>query len=150
MFGLSKGDGNMKYNAKEIAYIFVGIEELGLANAEEVGEYLKEQMKQTIDIATIKLILERLRAKDILSIDSEKRYKVAKVPAPFLSVKMPHLKKWRGIDFEKAISEIDKIFPQGVPLLQKKGFIHSYRLIEIVFENMDPILGGFQVMAKIF
>lgn len=83
MFGLSKGDGNMKYNAKEIAYIFVGIEELGLANAEEVGEYLKEQMKQTIDIATIKLILERLRAKDILSIDSEKRYKVAKVPLHF-------------------------------------------------------------------
>jgi len=132
----------MEFNAKSVVLVFAGLEELGLATAIEVKEYLKKELDVELDIDDVKLILERLRAKDILSIDQNLRYKIAKIPAPFLSVKMSLIKKWKSKDFQKAVKDVEDIFPQGAPLVQKKGYINDYRFVELTFEIIDPILGG--------
>jgi len=132
----------MKYNAKDIVYAFGALQELGLANAEEVKEFLEQEFKKDMDLDVIKLVLERLRAKDILSIDTNSRYKIAKIPAPFLSVKMAVIKQWRSKDFGKVVQEFEQAYPQGGQLIEKKGFIHDYQLVTVIFENVDPILGG--------
>lgn len=133
----------MEFNAKSIVLTFAVIEELGLANAEEIQNYLKKELDQDLDLNDIKLILERLRAKDILTLNTDMRYKIAKIPAPFMSVKMSLIKKWKSKDFQKAVDDVEKAFPQGPTLIQKKGYIKDYgKILTITFEAVDPILGG--------
>ena len=132
----------MEFNAKSVVLTFAVLEELGLANAEEIQDYMKKELKTELDLNDLKLILERLRAKDILTIDTELRYKISKIPAPWMSVKMPLIKKWKSKDFQKAVDDVEKAFPQGPVLVAKKGFIKDYKIVTLIFEAVDPILGG--------
>lgn len=135
----------LKYNPKEELYILVAVKELGLASIEEVSEVL-EKMQHPIQRETIGLVLERWKARDVVVVDlatGVKRYKMAKIPAPFLSLKMEGVVKLRVGDTRKIMDEIEKENPQPSEAIQEpKGKIGNYKTVELRFQNIDPILGG--------
>lgn len=133
----------MDFNAKDVVLVFAVVEEVGLISAEEVVDYLKKELKATIELADAKIILERLRAKDILTIDQNLRYKIAKIPAPWMSMKMAGIKKMKSKDFQKAVEDVDQMFPSKEGLVPPpKGQYKDYIMLEVEFQNIDKILGG--------
>ena len=133
----------MDFNAKDVVLVFAVVKEVGLVSAEETVDYLKKELKAELDIGNVKIILERLRAKDILTIDQNLRYKVAKIPVPWMSLKMDLVKKFRMKDFKKSVEDVDNMFPSAETIVpQPKGMYKNYILMEVEFEAIDRILGG--------
>lgn len=134
----------MKYNSKEEYVVLVACKELGLANTEEIEEFLEEN-SFTVP-ANTSLILERWKARDLLAVqycdDGKKRYKLAKIPPPFISAKMENVKRMRAKDMAEAIEAIEKDFPEGEVVKPAKGSIGNYKTFEVIVETIDPILGG--------
>lgn len=133
----------MDFNAKEVVLVFAVVKEVGLVNAEEVVDYLEKELKAKVELASVKIILERLRAKDILSIDQNLRYKVAKIPVPWMSIKMDMVKKFRSKDFKKSVEEVEAMFPSAAGIVPPpRGVYNTYIMLEVVFAAIDKILGG--------
>ena len=133
----------MDFNAKDVVLVFAVVKEVGLVSAEETVDYLKKELKAELDIGNVKIILERLRAKDILTIDQNLRYKVAKIPVPWMSLKMDLVKKFRMKDFKESVEDVDNMFPSAETIVpQPKGMYKNYILMEVEFEAIDRILGG--------
>lgn len=134
----------MKYNAKEEYLVLVATKELGLATVEEISELLESHKFEVP--ANVSLVLERWKARDLLAIqycdDGKKRYKMAKIPPPFVSVKMENIRRMRARDMGKAIQDVETEFPEGEPIRETKGKIGNYKTFQVVIETIDPILGG--------
>lgn len=134
----------MKYNPKEEYVVLLASKELGLANTEEIEEYLEQNSFKTP--ANTSLILERWKARDLLAVqyceDGKKRYKLAKVPPPFISAKMENVKRMRTKDMAEAIKAIEREFPEGEVIKPPKGTIGNYKTFEVTVETIDPVLGG--------
>lgn len=136
----------MVYNAKYEGLVFIAIKELGLASVDEIQEFVTEHLKTTIELATIKLYAERWRARDAVVVDfmdGVRRYKIAKVPPPFKSLKMDNIKNLRNKDWKEALKQIDQEYPMpSDAITQPKGKVGGHVKVTITLEAVDPILGG--------
>jgi len=134
----------MKYNPKEEMTVLMLVKELGLCSPEEIMEQT-EKYGIAVSLDHVKLILERWKAKDAITTDlsmGEKRYKLAKIPPSFQSLKMENVIKIRLADATKIIAELEQEFPDGGPPVKCGGSIGNYKTLAITFEAIDPILGG--------
>lgn len=134
----------MKYNPKEEYLVLVATKELGLANTEEIEDFLGTNGFKSP--ANTPLILERWKARDLLAVqyceDGKKRYKLAKIPPPFISAKMENVKRMRTKEMADAIEAIENEFPEGEEINRPRGSIGNYKTIQVTVETIDPILGG--------
>lgn len=135
----------MKYNPKEEVFVLLVLKDIGLATPEEISEQL-EKLNKPVLPAYLQLILERWKAKDVVVIDygtGQKRYKLAKIPAPFLSLKMESVAKMRTVDAKALVEELEKEYPTPSEALHEpRGKIGNYKTVELTFTSIDPILGG--------
>lgn len=141
----------MVYNPKEEILVLTVLREMGLATPQELSEQL-EKLNKPILPNSMLLILERWKAKDAVVIDygtGQKRYKLAKIPAPFQSLKMENVLKMRMVDAKTLVAELEKEFPTPTESINEpKGKIGNYKTVEITFEAIDPILGGTPVDSE--
>ena len=142
----------MVYNPKEEILVLTVLNEIGLANPQEIGEQL-EKINKPILPTNLLLILERWKAKDAVVIDygtGQKRYKLAKIPAPFKSLKMENVLKMRLTDAKTLVAELETEFPTPTESFHapRGGLIGNYKTVEITFEAIDPILGGTPVDSE--
>jgi len=135
----------MTYNPKEEMTVLLALKELGLASPEEIGEML-EKIKNPVLHQTVRLVLERWKARDVVVVDlstGTKRYKLANVPAPFQSMKMENIAKLRLSDTKQIMAELNAAFPESTSAIKEPvGKIGNYKTLELTYETIDPILGG--------
>lgn len=139
----------MKYNPRKELIILKTIEELGLASVAEIMEFIPENLptvRLKFKNPEIRLICERWKAKDLLSIDLShgvKRYKLATIPPAFRSCKMINIVSMKTPEAKEQITKIEKLFPdQKGTIKETKGKVGEYVAIELLIETIDPILGG--------
>jgi hypothetical protein len=93
----------------------------------------------------VHLCLERWKAKGNVAIDthgSVERYKIAKIPPWFASLKMNNLTVVTGAEAKEMVKQMDDFYGEGDGVQKPTAVYKSFELLELTFEVIDPLKGG--------
>lgn len=137
----------MKANSKMELYILQSVRNLGEATPKEIMDELKEHFETSIDQSLLDRILRRWKAKKVLTEvtvqddgHSLKAWKLTDVPFP-VEVPMADLVTLGPKEAEKILEDLKERVSK-MPKVKHAPKVRGYIWHEIVFETIDPILGG--------
>ena len=135
----------MEYDPKAELSVFLAVKELGEATQEELYNYLTQQEKLEISKTQLLRNLRRWKAKKIIAAnyhDGEIVWKLADVPPWYASGVMAICKGTVSTDMKTALEGLDNRLKEEGRIIQPRGVYGAYKTIELTFETLDPILGG--------
>ncbi len=128
-------------------FILQSVKNIGIGTLEEVAAELKDSFNETTDKTTLERILERWKAKKVLTqvrvktkSGSKKAWKIADLPW-YPVVDMTMVRELGPKEAKKILDELEERAAK-MPRGRGKPQIRFYPWCEITFECIDPILGG--------
>lgn len=135
----------MKYDPETERDVFLAVRELGEASLEEVYQYLADHENVEIQKPTLLRYLRRWKAKKIFAlnyINNTPVFKLADIPPWYVSGIMALVKGSTNVDMRTAMEALDERLKKQGRIIKPRGVYSDYKTFEIVFEAIDPILGG--------
>ena len=130
----------MKYDPKTECDVLLAIRELGEGTTEEIHEYTK-----TINKDLLTRYLRRWKAKKIVAANYIKGvvvWKLADIPPFYMSGIMALVKGTINEDMRVAMDALDETLKTQGRIIKPKSVWGGYKFVNVVFETIDPILGG--------
>lgn len=137
----------MKYEPEKEVKVFLAIHELGEATVKEVQEYLKQHEKTDLDMNTLKRYLGRWKAKKVMAVsfkEGETLFKLADIPPSYVSGIMAICKGTTSEDMRLALDGLNEELKGQGRIIEPRGVYGGYIKYKMVFETIDPILGGWR------
>lgn len=130
----------MKYEPeKELRVLWI-VKELGLASIEEVNARYKDLFEEEYEHTN--LVLRRWKARRAFVMEGD-RYKIADVPPWFRSLRMDQLTHLNKRESKTMLKDLEDMFLGGTTAgPTPKGKWGNFVKLELLFEALDPILGG--------
>lgn len=137
----------MKYDAETELRVLWIVKELGLAAIDEIEERYKELFKKPCEDAN--LIVRRWKARKAFVME-DGRYKIAEIPPWFKSLRMDQLVHLNKNESKEMLKDLEDLFTGGEIVGGKKPQWRDFMKLQLTFEALDPILGGFptETMGK--
>lgn len=135
----------MKYDPEIEVKVFLALKELGEASTKELVEYLKTQLKFDIEEKIVLRYLRRWKAKKVVSIvyhDKEVLWKLADIPPWYVSGIMALCNGTVDADMRTALDAMNEKLSKQGRIIEPRGVWGKYQKAQLIFETVDPILGG--------
>lgn len=126
--------------------VFGTVREKGEATEPEILEYLKKHNTE-IQITAKELTrsLRRWKAKKLIAgtfFDGKVLWKMSDIPAWYMSGIMAIVKGTTNTDMRSALEALNEKLKEEGRIIEPRSVWGGYRMVEVEFENVDPLLGG--------
>ncbi len=135
----------MKLEPKTEALVFLAVKELGEGTREEIMTHLKAENIE-LDDQTLLRYLHKFKARRIFTIRTRSGievWAVADIPPWYVSGMMDIVNMSANKDLKLEIDALnERVKREGVRMVQPMSPWNSFKSVELTFETIDPLLGG--------
>ena len=136
---------NMKYDAKIETTVFLAIQELKEATETEIREYLKEHLGTELSQHDVRRYIGKYQKGKVIAVtyrDGETLWHLADVPAYYSSGIMAICKGTTNEEMRIALDALNERLKHEGRIIEPRSVWGGYKEVELTFETVDPILGG--------
>ncbi|MDH5449243.1 MAG: hypothetical protein OEX01_09630 [Candidatus Bathyarchaeota archaeon] len=135
----------MKYAPEIEVKVFQAVKELGEATQEEITAFLKKHLEIELDSSHLRRYLRRWKAKKVFAfnyIKDQEVIKLADIPPWYASGIMALVTGSTNETMQLEMEKLnDRLKTQG-RIVQPRSVWGDFKTFEVIFETIDPILGG--------